>query len=155
MCLCRGLPSTSLLLRRRRQGAANIVVRSQGPINSLARRYSPNLSRRCTHLLVARHAPGSDKLASAMRNREKWGLKLVGPNWLVACVESGSLQSEAGYPVLDERTPLAARPANKVCSLLERSSGVLLEPDVRPLFTAIASPAGRCQSRRAAREVVC
>ena len=41
-------------------------------------RYSPNLSRRCTHLAV----PGgvserSEKLHSALRNRHKWGLHIV------------------------------------------------------------------------------
>jgi hypothetical protein len=86
------------------------------------RRYTPNLSWRCTHLLVACHAAASDKVASALRNREKWGLKLVAPEWLAACAKRGALQSEASYPALDERTPLAARPANKVRGLMHCTS---------------------------------
>lgn len=51
--------------------------------------YSPNLSRRCTHLAVPVSAllpPAgggggggavSDKLRSALRNRHKWGLEVV------------------------------------------------------------------------------
>lgn len=47
-------------------------------LGGLLCRYSPNLSRRCTHLAV----PGgvnvrSEKLHSALRNRHKWGLHIV------------------------------------------------------------------------------
>ena len=45
-------------------------------------RYSPTLSRRCTHLAVpggtaSAAATCSDKLRSAWRNRHKWGLQIV------------------------------------------------------------------------------
>lgn len=53
---------------------------------TLPSRYSPNLSRRCTHLAVpggAQAAAGaggggsSEKLRIAWRNRHKWGLEIV------------------------------------------------------------------------------
>lgn len=87
----------------------------------LSCRYSPNLSRRCTHLLVSSHAGAaapSEKLSSALRNRHKWGLHLVSMGWLLCSTEHGARQPEASYAVAgDERTPLGARPTNKVCGI--------------------------------------
>ncbi|KAL4458919.1 hypothetical protein ABPG75_013784 [Micractinium tetrahymenae] len=71
--------------------------------------YSPNLSRRCTHLAV--HAqPGSkgaapsggaacsEKLRIAVRDRAKWGLHIVDFAWLMQSVQAGQRLDEAAFP---------------------------------------------------------
>ncbi|PRW59970.1 BRCT domain DNA repair [Chlorella sorokiniana] len=63
-------------------------------------RYSPNLSRRCTHLAV----PGgvserSEKLHSALRNRHKWGLHIVDLRWVLESAQAGQRLDEEGFPV--------------------------------------------------------
>ena len=109
-------------------------------------RYSPNLSRRCTPLLVAQNAPASDKLASAIRNQHKWGLKLVNSGWLAACAEWQALLDERPYMALADRTPLVARPLNKVrCQLGLSNLRINASTSVLRLGGAsAASNPGRC-----------
>ena len=59
--------------------ASCLPARGRSSIPHLPRRsYSPNLSRRCTHLAVlADVSECSDKLHSALRNQHKWGLHIV------------------------------------------------------------------------------
>ncbi len=81
------------------------------------RRYSPNLSRRCTHLTVygqqgsARAAQScsghcSEKLCTAVQNRAKWGLSIVDIDWLVQSARAGKRLDEAAFPATLPPLPL-------------------------------------------------
>lgn len=83
-------------------------------------RYSPNLSRRCTHLAVygqqgsaraakpqqSRSGHCSEKLCTAVRNRAKWGLCIVDIDWLVQSARAGKRLDEAAFPATLPPLPL-------------------------------------------------
>lgn len=67
-------------------------------------RYSPNLSRRCTHLALPSGEAGapptapSEKLLSGLRNRSKWGLHIVDLRWLLDSARAEGRLDEARFP---------------------------------------------------------
>lgn len=83
--------------------------------------YSPNLSRRCTHLALYDDSgsgssggpqPGacSDKLRIALRNRAKWGLHIVQLQWLLQSAQAEARLDEAAFPL---HVPQALVPADQ------------------------------------------
>lgn len=72
--------------------------------------YSPQLSRRCTHLAApaSTQPHSSEKLHSAKRNQQKWGLRIVTLDWLLRSAEQGQRLDESAFPVLGGREALGA-----------------------------------------------
>ncbi|PSC76077.1 hypothetical protein C2E20_0748 [Micractinium conductrix] len=73
-------------------------------IEAAGGRYSPNLSRRCTHLALPSGEAGapptapSEKLLSGLRNRSKWGLHIVDLRWLLDSARAEGRLDEARFP---------------------------------------------------------
>jgi hypothetical protein len=79
-------------------------------------RYSPNLSRRCTHLAVPRSAlkagaACSHKLRSALRHEGQWGLHIVDLAWVEECDRAGRQLEEAPFRPPAELLAALATPA--------------------------------------------
>ncbi|KAK9908407.1 hypothetical protein WJX75_007456 [Coccomyxa subellipsoidea] len=84
--------SVSGLSRSERNFVGNVVEKAGG-------RYTPSLSRRCTHLVVSHAADTatSKKLALALHNKAKWGTHIVFPDWITACAESRTRLPEQDF----------------------------------------------------------
>ena len=74
-----------------------VKVPWQQPIGT--RRYSPGLSRECTHLVAApESSPSSSrKLALALQNRRTWRIHIVSPHWAPACATACKRLPEADF----------------------------------------------------------
>ncbi|BDA45149.1 hypothetical protein COCOBI_06-6290 [Coccomyxa sp. Obi] len=90
-------------LSREERNAVKVTLEGAGG------RYTPSLSRRCTHLVVSHDADAasSRKLALALHNRAKWRTHIVAPAWITACSEDGTCLPEQDFaaPVLQEHAP--------------------------------------------------
>ena len=105
-------------------------------------RYTPSLSRRCTHLVVSHDADTatSKKLALALHNKAKWGTHIVFPDWITACAESRTRLPEQDF---------AAHVMQEVSSTQQRTSAKTYHVNVRAgqqaqlpsCDTSIAAPA--------------
>ena len=82
-------------------------------------RYTPNLSRRVTHLVVLPDCKPSEseKVALALHNLAKWGTRLVTRQWVVASAEGGAMRPETEYE------PAAI--GDVVCCILSAAQQVL------------------------------
>ncbi|KAK9821944.1 hypothetical protein WJX81_007217 [Elliptochloris bilobata] len=71
----------------------------QALVEAAGGRYSPALSRRCSHLLAGPRAAGSRKLALARCNLEsgRWDTCIVRAAWLIDSAAAGARLSEAAY----------------------------------------------------------
>ncbi|CAL8469093.1 g8634 [Coccomyxa elongata] len=90
-------------LSREERNAVKVIVEGAGG------RYTPSLSRRCTHLVVSHDADAasSRKLALALHNEAKWRTHIVTQAWITACSEGGMHLPEQDFaaPVLQEHAP--------------------------------------------------
>ncbi len=72
-------------------------------------RYTPSLSRRCTHLVVSHDADvaSSKKLALALHNKPKWGTHIVSLEWISSCCQSSARlpETEFAFPLRQEDAP--------------------------------------------------
>ena len=65
-------------------------------------RYTPNLTRKVTHVLVeASGGPLTDKMRSLRSDRATWALvEVVALEWLAVCTERGEREAEHRFRVL-------------------------------------------------------
>ena len=64
-------------------------------------RYTPNLSRKCTHVLVDPSCDlATEKLLSLRADRSTWRQEVVSLQWLAACMAGGARVGEAGFRAL-------------------------------------------------------
>ena len=67
-------------------------------------RYTPNLSRKCTHVLVDPSCDlATEKLLSLRADRSTWRQEVVTLQWLAACKAGGARAGEAGFRALQVR----------------------------------------------------
>ena len=64
-------------------------------------RYSPNFSKRCTHLIVSTEQNDASqlKLYLANTNKEKWHAQAVRLDWLLECANQHRQIDEESYAV--------------------------------------------------------
>ena len=86
-------------------------------------RYSPNFSKRCTHLVVS--ADPSDasllKVYLAGINKDKWHSRAVRFDWLLECANQHKVVPEAPFTVQAPAYEVGSKAAGCNCSLLEHS----------------------------------
>lgn len=117
--------------------------------------YSPNLSRRCTHLAVPAgggSAAASDKLRAAVRNQRKWGLRIVDLRWVLECAQSGRRLDEASFlPELPPADALLVAGQEQAApgSSASKGGSVLAADSYQPLqglpAATVAAAAARAQ----------
>ena len=73
--------------------------REMSPIYPRCARYSPELSRRCTHLVAPAQLFSSRKLQLVFNNRGKWPTLAVTSAWLSECAAMGTRLAEAAFAV--------------------------------------------------------
>ncbi|PNW77525.1 hypothetical protein CHLRE_10g440500v5 [Chlamydomonas reinhardtii] len=71
--------------------------------------YSPNLSKRCTHVLTV-EGKRSEKLDAIRSNPATWPQAIVHLEWLSACSRSGAPLPPESFPVTSQQVPEARRP---------------------------------------------
>lgn len=107
-------------------------------------RYTPSLSRRCTHLVVSldSDAATSRKLALALHNKDKWHTHIVTPAWITSCSQSSTRLEEQDFAAPDTHVrPMAFETEaqtlreNATCT----SSGARKPAPTPPRSTAKAS----------------
>ena len=138
------------------------------------RRYSPALSRRCTHLLAGPRAGGSRKLALARCNlaSRRWATRVVLPAWLLDSAAAGVRLAEeryllpanpaargtpaarpapAGALLLSTKVPHASASCEHVDTLLGGPRQVLFPPP-RHMLCSWGQPASEAQPRCGVRQ---
>ena len=71
------------------------------PVPPTSPRYTPNLSRKCTHVLVDPSCDlATEKLLSLRADRSTWRQEVVTLQWLAACKAGGARVGEAGFRAL-------------------------------------------------------
>ena len=90
-------------------------------------RYSPNFSRRCTHLIVSAEQSDASqlKLYLASTNKEKWHAQAVRFEWLMECATQHRQVSEDSFAVQPPRQEVISQECRScMCSPHERSKSL-------------------------------